>query len=219
MKSGKRYLVFGGLLILLFAVWTVLVINFDVKSVGVNGTEVGFSTVNLCFFKFTGVHLSLYTITDWLGLVPVAVCLFFAGLGLVQLLKRQSLFKADRDILILGAYYAVVILGYLLFEKITINYRPILIGGYMESSYPSSTTLLVLSVMPTLVEQIGRRIKNTLAKRIVSILAVLFMVFMVLGRLLAGVHWLSDIIGGVLLSFGLFFIYKGTVSLTAVCAE
>ena len=104
MKSGKRYLVFGGLLILLFAVWTVLVINFDVKSVGVNGTEVGFSTVNLCFFKFTGVHLSLYTITDWLGLVPVGFGFGFALLGLTQWIQRKHILKVDRSIWVLGIF-------------------------------------------------------------------------------------------------------------------
>jgi len=155
--------------------------------------------------------MTIYTMTDWLGLVAIFVCLIFAGVGVVQLVKRRSLIKVDKDIMILGAYYIVVILAYLLFEMIPINYRPILIDGRMESSYPSSTTLLILCVMPTLVEQANRRIENGIIKQIISVVTVLFSSYMVIGRLISGVHWFTDILGAVLLSIGLFCIYKGFV--------
>lgn len=100
------------------------------------------------------------------------------------------------------------------FEMISINYRPILINGVMEASYPSSTTLLVLCVMPTLIEQIQRRLSSIAVKRIVTILAIAFSAFMVIGRLISGVHWFTDIVGGVLLSAGLFTVYKAVVMLT-----
>ena len=114
----------------------------------------------------------------------------------------------DRDILLLGAYYILVILGYLIFEMIPINYRPILINGAKEASYPSSTTLLVLSVMPTLQFQISRRAKSPTVRRITLAFVLLFSAFMVIGRLVAGVHWLTDIIGSVLLSAGLYRLYR-----------
>ena len=158
--------------------------------------------------------MSIYTITDWMGLVPIFICLIFAGVGLVQLIKRKSLFKVDRDIIILGIYYVVMILGYSIFEIIPINYRPILIGGVMEASYPSSTTLLVLSVMPTLVEQVNRRLSNVTLKRIIDVASIAFSTFMVIGRMISGVHWFTDIVGGVLLSAGLFVIYKAAVMLS-----
>ena len=158
--------------------------------------------------------MSIYTITDWMGLVPIFICLIFAGVGLVQLIKRKSLFKVDRDIIILGIYYVVVILGYSIFEIIPINYRPILIGGVMEASYPSSTTLLVLSVMPTLVEQVNRRLSNVTLKRIIDVASIAFSAFMAIGRMISGVHWFTDIVGGVLLSAGLFVIYKAAVMLS-----
>jgi undecaprenyl-diphosphatase len=94
---------------------------------------------------------------------------------------------------------------------IPINYRPVLIEGFMEASYPSSTTLLVLSVMPTLIFQTNKRLKSVMAKRIIVILAILFSVFMVIGRLICGVHWFTDIVGSVILSAGLFCIYRGIV--------
>ena len=102
----------------------------------------------------------------------------------------------------------VVILGYLLFEMVPINYRPILIGGNLEASYPSSTTLLVLSVMPTLKYQSDRRIAKPVTRKAIAVFVIVFSAFMVLGRLIAGVHWATDIVGSVFLSSGLFMIYR-----------
>ena len=208
--KGTRILINSIILILLFALWTILVINFDVKPIGVKGTWVGFSQLNKYFHNLTGVNMTLYNITDWLGLVPLFVCFIFAILGLTQLIKRKSLFKVDMDIALLGVYYIIVIFSYLVFEMIPINYRPILINGFMEASYPSSTTLLVLGVMPTLNFQINKRIKNSLMKNIICFISGAFSVFMVFGRLISGVHWFSDIIGSVLLSMGLYYLYKAS---------
>lgn len=210
-KNTKRFWLSGGLLLFGFAVWTLLIMNVDVQSVGQNGTDIGFASFNKWFHKITGVHMIIYHITDWLGLVPIFVCLIFGSLGLSQLIKRRSLFKVDVDIIILGIYYVIVIFSYFIFEIIPINYRPVLIEGFMEASYPSSTTLLVLSVMPTLIEQINRRIRNLYIKRILFMLSVLFSAFMVIGRLISGVHWFTDIIGSILLSLGLFCIYKALI--------
>lgn len=113
--------------------------------------------------------MGIYAITDWLGLVPIFICIAFAGIGLMQALKRRSIFKVDRDIVLLGVYYVIVFLAYVIFEMIPINYRPILIDGIMEASYPSSTTLLVLSVMPTLSMQVNRRATSPTARRIVTL--------------------------------------------------
>ena len=196
----------------LFALWTALVLTVDVQSVGPNGTAVGFAAWNSWFHALTGVHMILYHITDWLGLVPVFVCMIFGALGLAQLVKRKSLRKVDGDLLLLGVYYGIVIGAYLLFEMIPINYRPVLIDGVLEASYPSSTTLLVLSVMPTLLFQAQRRLNHAVARNILCAAIVCFAVFMVVGRLMAGVHWLTDIVGAVFLSGGLFCLYGAAVS-------
>ena len=200
----------GGILLLGFALWTILIQTVDVQPVGVNGTSVGFAAVNTWFHRMTGVHMSIYTITDWLGLVPIAICMGFGILGLMQWIRRKSIVQVDKDILLLGGYYILVIIGYLIFEMIPINYRPILIDGAMEASYPSSTTLLVLSVMPTLLFQVNRRAKDPTARRITAAFVVLFSAFMVIGRLIAGVHWLTDIVGSVLLRAGLYILYRTT---------
>ena len=151
--------------------------------------------------------MTIYIITDWLGLVPLFVCLLFGWIGFCQLIKRRNLFKVDCDIIFLGIYYVIVILGYFIFEMVPINYRPILIEGFMESSYPSSTTLLVLSVMPTLILQANRRLENAKVKNMIGILTILFSAFMVIGRLVSGVHWFSDIVAGALTSAWLVTMY------------
>ncbi len=210
-QRDKRGIISGAVLILAFVLWTLLIQTVDVQRVGVNGTNVGFAAANTWFHRLTGVHMGLYTVTDWLGLVPIAVCMGFGILGLTQWIRRKSIAKVDRDILLLGGYYILVILGYLIFEMIPINYRPILINGAMEASYPSSTTLLVLSVMPTLLFQVSRRTKEQTVRRITAAFVVLFSAFMVTGRLVAGVHWLTDIVGSVLLSAGLYSLYRAAV--------
>ena len=212
MNSSKREgFIWSGCLLLAFVLWTLLIQTVDVQPVGVNGTNVGFVAVNTWFHRLTGVHMGLYTVTDWLGLVPIAICTGFGLFGLIQWIRRKSITKVDRDILLLGGYYILVIMGYLIFEMIPINYRPILIDGAMEASYPSSTTLLVLSVMPTLLFQINRRAKSQKVRRITAVFVLLFSAFMVMGRLVAGVHWLTDIVGAVLLSAGVYCLYRATV--------
>ena len=212
-EKGIRLLWIGCIFVAVFAVWTLLIQKVDVQPSGVDGTNIGFATINCWFHQLTGVYMEIYTITDWLGLVPIFVCMLFGGTGCVQLIKRRSLLKVDYDIIFLGIYYIFVIVGYLIFEMIPINYRPILIEGVMEASYPSSTTLLVLCVMPTLIEQVNRRTEKETLKKIVKILVTCFSVFMVLGRLISGVHWLTDIIGSIMLSVGLLCIYKAVVLL------
>ena len=212
MKT-KRLFLLGILLLVAFVVWTLLIQVVDVQPIGQNGTNVGFATFNMWFHQLTGVHMAIYTITDWLGLVPIFICMIFGGIGFGQLIKRRSLLKVDFDIIVLGIYYVIVIFGYLIFEMIPMNYRPILIEGFMEASYPSSTTLLVLSVMPTLLFQVKRRVENVMVMKVIFGLAILFSVFMVVGRWICGVHWFTDIIGSILLSAGLFCTYRAVVML------
>lgn len=212
MKTkNRKNLIVGVIFIFAFAICTLLIQTTDVQAVGINNTNVGFASFNTWFHKMTGVNMTLYTITDWLGLVPIFIGMIFGFVGLIQWIKRKNLFKVDFDIRLLGIYYIVVIFCYLIFEMIPINYRPIFINGFMEASYPSSTTLLVLGVMPTLTFQVNIRFKNSAIKTFIVVFTITFSAFMVIGRLVSGVHWFTDIIGSILLSAGLFYIYKGVV--------
>ena len=209
MKKKKFCIALG--LLAAFTLWTIAISLIDVQAIGPQGSTVGFATLNEFVHNFTGVHMQLYTITDWLGLVPVAFGFGFTLLGLTQWVKRKNILKVDRSILILGAFYIVTLAAYLFFESFVINYRPVLIDGYLEASYPSSTTLLVLCVMPTAIMQLRGRIKQPIFGKCVSIAITAFIAFMVIGRLISGVHWLTDIIGGILLSAGLVMIYDSLI--------
>lgn len=196
-----------------FVLWTVAIRFVDVRAIGPQGSSVGFASINGFVHTLTGVHFSLYHITDWLGLVPIFVCMGFGILGLVQWIKRKSICKVDHDILVLGGFYIITIAAYLLFESVAINYRPVLINGYLEASYPSSTTVLVMCAMPTAIMQLGSRIKNKVLRNIVVVTIIAFVAFMVIGRLISGVHWFTDIVGGALLSAGLVMMYYAVSSL------
>ena len=101
----------------------------------------------------------------------------------------------------------MVLAAYLLFEKFAVNYRLVLIDGFLEASYPSSTTMLTLCVIPTAMLQLRRRIPRAGLRRVILWMLGIFTAFMVVGRLLSGVHWLTDIVGGALLSAGLVALY------------
>ena len=211
MAKSRRDLVTETALLAAFVLWTALVQLEDVQPAGQNGTCVGLAAFNVWFHGLTGVHMVLYAITDWLGLVPAAVCLGFGVMGATQLVRRRSLSAVDPDLLLLGVYYVLIAATYLVFEAFPINYRPIPIDGVMEASYPSSTTLLVLGVMPTLAYQIARRMKSSLANGAVASVAT-FSALVVVGRLVSGVHWATDIVGSVLLAAGLFAMYRYAVA-------
>lgn len=197
-----------------FALFTALVSRIDVQPVGPNGSSVGFAPLNQFVHQHIGVHLPLYVLTDWLSLIPLGLAAGFAFLGLAQWVRRKSLLLVDRSLLILGGFYLAVIAVYLLFEAFPVNYRPVLIDGQLEASYPSSTTVLVLCVMVTSAMQLRARIKDAaLRKPVVSAIAV-FTASMVLARLLSGVHWLTDILGGTLVSAGLIMLYHAAISIS-----
>ena len=198
-----------------FVLWTVLIRFVDVEAIGPRQSSVGFATLNGYIHNLTGVNMSLYIITDWLGLVPIGVAFGFAVLGIVQCVKRKSLLKVDRSILTLGGFYIVVMAVYILFEIVVINYRPTLIDGYLEASYPSSTTILVMCVMPTAMMQLRTRIKNDLFRRCVMLTITVFITFMVICRLVSGVHWITDIIGGALLSTAIVLMYYSIGNIVA----
>lgn len=213
-KRNGKYLA-AACLLAAFVLWTMAVRTVDVQAIGPLGSSVGFAAVNRLIHDGTGVHMTLYTITDWLGLVPFVVAAGFACLGLVQWIRRKKLRNVDFNILVLGGFYLVVIAMYGFFETVVINYRPVLIEGILEASYPSSTTMLVMCVMPTALMQFRARIKNRWFRKLVAGLICGFVAFMVLARLISGVHWMSDIIGGALLSAGLVMLYDAVCDFEA----
>lgn len=196
-----------------FVLLTVLLRLVDVQPIGPNGSSVGFATVNQIVHNFTGVNWYFYYITDLLSIIPIFIVIGFAVFGLFQWINRKDIRKVDFDILLLGGFYIVVAAVYLLFETIVVNYRPVLVDGLLEPSYPSSTTMLVLCVMSTALIQIDSRFGKSVLKKILLFTIVLFVFIMVTFRLISGVHWFTDIVAGALLSIGLVLLYKAVAFL------
>ena len=212
MKNNFKSFAAAAFLSAAFLIFTALVRRVDVQAIGPNGSLVGFAAVNRWFHALTGVHWTLYHLTDWLEFVSLGIAFCFGVMGLVQLVRRRSLCKVDASILILGIFYLVVIGVYVFFNWYVVNCRPVLIENILEASYPSSTTVLVLCVHATAMMQLRDRMPRGTLRTIVLWLLGAFTVFMVLARLISGVHWLTDIVGGVLLSAALVQFYRAAAS-------
>ena len=186
----------------------------DVAPIGAQGTSIGLSHLNQFVFDLFGVHILWYNITDWLGVAAVLTGFVFAVTGLVQLIKRRSLLKVDREILSLGGLYIVVIGLYLFFENVIINYRPIIMPDNTspEASFPSSHTMLVCVIMGSAAMLINRYIRNKPLNRILRAVCYVIIGVTVVGRLIAGVHWFTDILGGILISVTLLSLYEEVIS-------
>jgi len=208
MKQGSKIGLYVSLCLLAaFVLWTVLVSTVDVQAIGPQESRVGLATLNAWAHDLTGLHMTLYTLTDWLGLVPVGTACGFAVWGFCQWIRRRRLAKVDFGILAMGVFYLAVMAVYLLFEVTVVNHRPVLIEGRLEASYPSSTTVLASSVMPAALVYLWRCMRGKALRIGIAVGIVGFTVFMVIGRLVSGVHWVSDVIGGGLISAGLVTLY------------
>ena len=212
MNNKKRNFLISGILLLIAITFTILVKVVDVKQIGVNNSSIGFATLNQFIFETTGVNIIWYHITDWLGLIPVFMAIVYAFIGLIQLIKRRSIFKVDKEIILLGLYYISVIALYVFFEKVIINYRPILMNGFLEASYPSSHTLMTICICGSSI-LINKKLFNNKITKVINYLSIIIITITVVGRLISGVHWFTDIIGGILISSGLLMTFYSLLSI------
>ena len=215
MKKRRKEILLCGGLFAIAIIYTLLVIYIDVQAIGPNDSLVGFATINNFMFNLTGVNMLWYDITDWWGFVPLFIAFIYAIIGFIQMIKRRSILKVDKEILGLGVYYIIVIGLYIFFETYVINYRPILMDGILEASYPSSHTLLSVCICGSslIINKYLFKNKNFFkAENIISILSILVIV---IGRFISGVHWFTDIIGAILISIALlkaFYIYVKSIN-------
>ena len=202
MKKFANSYIFASLFIF-FSLWIRL---FDVQPVGPEGSSIGFAGLNVAVHELFGMHLFWYKLTQLLGVAAIAVAAVFAVVGFIQLVQRKSLLKVDKKILMLGVIYILVILLYVLFEKVPFNYRPVVLDPAegLEPSYPSTHTMIILTIFGTAIGVIGDYLKNTKLVLLLKIICLVIMAVTIVGRLICGVHWFTDIAGGVIIS--LFFI-------------
>lgn len=213
-KKRKDIFVCGGLFAVAI-IYTILVKYIDVQAIGPKDSLVGFATINKFIFNLTGVNMVWYSITDWLGFVPLIIAFIYAMIGLVQMIKRKNILKVDKEILGLGVFYIIVIGLYILFETYIINYRPTLMDGILEASYPSSHTLLSVCICGSSLIINKYLFKNKNFFKVENIISILSILVIVIGRFISGVHWFTDIIGAILISIALlkaFYIYVKSIN-------
>ena len=211
MSKQKRNIIISTTLITLSILFTLLVKVVDVQQIGVEGTSIGFATINQFVFKTLKENELWYNITEILGLVALATVAIYGLIGLTLVIKRKSLLKVDKEIIALGIFYVVVIGIYILFEKVIVNYRPVLIDGIKEASYPSSHTLMTICLCISAVI-INKKLFNNKITKYANLLLLVIMSTTVIGRLLSGVHWFTDIIGGILISTALLTTFYTIIS-------
>ena len=211
-QKSTFFLAMSGLSFLLFGLLTTLVLLVDVRPVGPGGSAVGLASLNLFVLQCLGGSPFWYRLTEALGLTAILCAAGFALIGLLQLLQRRSFRPVDRRLRYMGGFYALVLAVYLLFEALPVSFRPILVNGKLEASYPSSHTVLVLCVMGTALLYLHSMEGRCPTRLLLGGACLLAMVLTVLGRLLSGVHWCTDVIGGVLVSSGLVLLYAAAVA-------
>ena len=214
-KRTKKLFSIGLILLIIFAVFTLLAFTVDAKEVGISNTKLGFSGLNKSVFSYLGQSEDWLTVTDVLGIAVLLVAAAAAVTGLIQLIKRKSIKRVDTPILALGALYAADVFFYVLFELVIINYAPILKDGEIAASYPSSHTLLAVTVMVSSAAVLGLYLKRRAYKAIAYAVTGAVAALTVIGRLLSGVHWLTDILASLLLSSALLVLFYGLLSLCA----
>lgn len=203
MKKMKKDIFICVWLIMISILYTILIKIVDVQAIGPKKSLVGFATINSFIFDLTGVNMNWYNITDWLGLIPVAMAFIYTILGLIQMIKKRSFIKVDKEILCLGIFYLFIILLYIIFETFVVNYRPILIDGFLEASYPSSHTLLSICICGSSIMINKYLFENNRFFKFENIISILSIIIIVGGRFISGVHWFTDIIGAILISITL----------------
>ena len=214
MKKNTILFIISFLIIILAVVYTFLVKKVDVKPVGVNNTDIGFASINKPISDTLGYNELLYKATEYLGYLPLLFAAGYALYGGFQLVKRKSIFKVDKEIIALGGFFVVILALYVFFEKFVVNYRPVLLdGGELEASYPSSHTLMsICFCMAMLLINIRLFKENNLFKYF-NIFLMILMVVIVVGRFLSGVHWFTDILGGIFISAGLVMTFNTVLNL------
>ena len=218
-NKGKKNLILSGVFFALFVLLIVLVKTVDVAAIGPEGTSIGFSHINGAIHDFFGINMLWYAITQATGVIAICLMLEYAIIGLLELISRKSFSKVDKYLYCLGGLFAAVVVLYALFEKVVINYRPIIEEGaeHVEASFPSSHTMLVCSVLGGVImilKKYGNVNTKNQSKRTAAFIRVFLSVLIlltVIGRLVCGVHWFTDILGGVLISSALLFLFSAAL--------
>ena len=206
----KKKFISAAIFGLLFVALIAVLCSIDVQPIGPENTEIGLAALNDTVRATVGTSDCWYSVSSIFGYLSIASAGVFVILGCAQMIKRKSLLKVDKKLFALAGLYAVTVFFYAFFEVVIINYRPIIEAGaeHVEASFPSSHTMLTCVIMGGAFVLIGTYIKNRGLCAALRCLAVAVAIITVVGRLLSGVHWFTDIIGGVLISLALVNLFS-----------
>lgn len=200
-------------LFVVFAVFTIIAKFVDTGLVLTTNTKIGLSSINKPIFDSIKISDAWGTVSTVLFLVAALVALALIVIGVREFIKTKQLSKVNHKILFLIGLYMLTVFFYFLFEILIVNYRPLLDEGLAKASYPSSHTLLVCVVCLSACFVVPDYIKNKPLKITIISLLILISLLTPVTRMLAGMHWFSDIIGSLLLSAALVMCYYSTTCL------
>ena len=207
MKRNSTFLIWAIVFLVLFVVNTLLVMFVDVQPVGLQGSNVGMAGINTAVYNFFGSNPLWHKATTLLGYLQVFLAAIYVPVLIYQFIRYRSFAKIDKSILIFLLFSLIVLAFYVGLGKIPINFRPVLDDGMLKPSYPSCHTILSFGVTGMIFVQVLAKFRPSKLKVLCLILLAGIMLLSSFGRLPAGDHWLTDIIGGLFLGLMLVMLY------------
>ena len=220
MKKTNYLLSF--ILLVIAIVFTILVAKVDVKTVevkpidgvtqnGVLTTDIGFSSLNQSVADKISFNNTFYKISKYAGYLALVFVAFYGFTGLIELMQKKSLKGVNKALYMLAAFYVCVAIVYVLFEVVVINNRPVDMGEGLEASFPSSHTMLALCVCGSSLIASKYIIKKDNFRKCLNLISWVVMLLVVCTRTLSGVHWITDIFGGILISVFMLNVFSNAV--------
>lgn len=221
-KARRKFLL-AGVMLAVFICLTVLLYTADrqpyttlvtpyAEGAEAETATIGLAGLNLKVSEWLGFRNVFYEITEILGYVEIAVAVCIFLLAVYQLVTRKSVRKMDREVIAMMVPYALIVIFYVLFERISPNFRPVLLEEGLEMSFPSTHTVLGVGIMVTAEAFFARHFRNnTFMGKWMPWICRIISVTTVFCRTMSGVHWATDILGGLILAFAIAFVYDGLI--------
>lgn len=214
--KNKKWIISTSVVSVIALVYTILIAFVDRNAIGANDSVVGFSKINKYFLDLLKFNNAFYNITKYTGIIIILIAVIYMIIALIELIKRKKYKEVDSELIFAGVFYIALIIIYFVFELLKINYRPILMDGVLEPSYPSSHTMLAVFICVTALLINKKIIKNTPLKITIDTITIIIGLVTVIGRIISGVHWITDIIGGILISTALVLGYVLAIKIAEI---
>ena len=211
----KNKLIFASSTVILLVTLIIALLYIDVGYVNGN---VGLFVINN-FFATYKINSSWDIFTTVILDITFVFIFTLVGIGIFQAIKRRSILKIDRNVVVTEILVVLMLLFSLFFSNVIfINNSPVLQNGVEVSSFPSNHIVIVTFVfltLATLVKDYFEIVKigkiNIICKFVSFGIAIIMIALMVVGKTLSGRIWFTDAISGLLLGlffYSLFLLFK-----------